>query len=115
MLVLACCACGGSQVPVGPREAPVVLWSERWDNGRAKREHQYYLDASGAIVLHGYYREYSRFVDRLLTVAERYIAGTRVGPPQLHRLLTPCFARVYFLPSRKLLNNIPFPSWDILY
>ncbi len=80
MLVLACCGCGGSQVPVGPREAPVALWSERWDNGRAKREYQYYLDAWGAIVRHGYYREYSRFVDRLLTVEERYIAGTRVGP-----------------------------------
>ena len=80
MLVLACCGCGGLQEPVGPREAPVALWSERWDNGRAKREYQYYLDAWGAIVRHGYYREYSRFVDRLLTVEERYIAGTWVGP-----------------------------------
>ena len=79
ILVLICCACGNSQDAAGPRPVPLMLWSEQWDNGKARLEYQYYLDEAGDPVKHGYYREYSRFVDQLLMVEEYYVAGQQVG------------------------------------
>lgn len=79
LLITVCLGCGSAPDPVGSPIVRLQLQAEQWENGRVKREYQYYLDESGALVRHGYYREYSRFVDRLLMVEERYSEGEQVG------------------------------------
>ena len=78
IVLIAISAC--SEAPVDPRHEGVALSSERWGNGRTRAEYQYYLNARGQVVRHGWYREYSRFVDRLVAVEEHYDRGVRVGP-----------------------------------
>lgn len=77
-------ATGGCQKDQGdaiadPQGQPLEVWKEQWDNGRLKVEYQYYCDEKGAIVKHGYYREYSYFVNGLVTVEGNYYLGNPVG------------------------------------
>ena len=77
ILLIAIVGC--AEAPVDPRQERVALSAERWENGRVRLEYQYYLNARGQVVRHGWYREYSRFVDRLVTVEAHYERGVRLG------------------------------------
>jgi len=69
--------CGGDDAVLGPEELEV--WMERWENGKMKVEYQYYFDGNGVPIRHGYYREYSQFVDGLVTSEGRFTKGARDG------------------------------------
>jgi hypothetical protein len=80
-MVLAWSHCSGERLTsiIKPSGPVVEIWQESWDNGNARFEFQYYLDAAGAPLKHGYYKEYSRFVNNLLTVEGRYTNGVKTG------------------------------------
>ena len=73
ILLIAIVGC--AEAPVDPCQARVAPSAERWENGRVRLEYQYYLNARGQVVRHGWYREYSRFVDRLVTAWRTTSAG----------------------------------------
>ncbi|MBT4498892.1 MAG: hypothetical protein HOC74_14280 [Gemmatimonadetes bacterium] len=73
--------CGGDDAgtAAGPGEGKLEVWTERWENGRIKVEYQYYFDEEGVPIRHGYYREYSQFVDGLVVSEGRFFEGERDG------------------------------------
>ena len=80
-LVMGIGGCNGDKIETitGPQEREIEVWMEKWDNGNIKVEYQYYRDENGALVKHGYYREYAYFVDELITTEGNYIEGEKEG------------------------------------
>ena len=60
-------------------ELNLEIWHEQWDTGNAKVDYQYYLDAVGSPVKHGYFKEYTRLVDRLVMQEGKYSDGIKTG------------------------------------
>ena len=78
-LLMGACSGNKEDTSTGSQERRLEVWEEKWDNGHKELEYQYYHDPAGVEVKHGYYREYSYYVNELITTDGNYWEGEKAG------------------------------------
>ena len=67
-------ACSGER-GTGPQSTSLEVAVEYWPNGYLRSAYQFYVDAQGQRVMHGYYRTYSQRVENLLWSERLFFSG----------------------------------------